>query len=455
MHDLDTICAVATPAGSGGIGIIRISGPDAVNIVSKIVRIRAGKDLKTVASHTLHYGHVMLPGSSLMVDEVIVSVMRAPATYTRENVVEINCHGGMVPLKRTMEILLEEGARLAEPGEFTKRAFLNGRIDLAQAESVMDIIRARTEQSHIAANALLDGRLSDEVKGIRERTISLLASVEASIDFSEEDIDIDQCGIDREIAAVQHDVHRMIKGGAYGRIIREGCAIAIVGRPNVGKSSLLNALLMQDRAIVTDIPGTTRDVLEESLNIDGYLFRILDTAGIRHAEDPIEREGVKRTRAAMQAADIVLLVIDGSVELTEDDRQILFHVREKSVITIVNKHDLRQKTDRGALLQPIVMMSCKTGEGLVELRKKLVEILNTTITGNPENLWSINQRHKFELEEAWSSLQKARNSLAAGLSPEFLALDIRDALDHIGSVVGATYTEDILEKIFSSFCIGK
>jgi len=456
MHEQDTICAVSTPPGEGGIGIIRISGRNAASIASKIFRPRSERGLETAATHTLHYGRVVDPASGEIVDEALVSVMRAPATYTREDVVEINCHGGAMPLWRTVALLVAAGARQAGPGEFTKRAFLNGRIDLAQAEAVMDVIRSRTELALRAANEQLQGGLSSEIAGLRNELISLIASIEAGIDFPEEDI---ETGSGRpladEISRIRSAVDDALSSFAGGRILREGFAAAIVGRPNVGKSSLLNALLKQDRAIVTDIAGTTRDVLEEYLNISGVPLRILDTAGIRHSHDLVEQEGVRRSLAAIGSADIVLVVLDGSLPLTAEDQRVLEEVRDKNAIAVINKSDLARELD--PLERPVVQvsLSCRTGEGLDELRRAISDSVKQGAAGLREHAWAVNRRHKTALEQTKDSLDRALSSVRTGLSPEFFAVDLRDALDSLGLIIGATYTDDILERIFNDFCIGK
>jgi len=452
----DTICAVSTAPGEGGIGIIRISGTDAVPIASTVFRPRNGARRFGELSHTIHYGLIAAPGGEV-IDEVLVSVMHAPATYTREDVVEINCHGGMVPLSRTLALLIDAGARQAEPGEFTKRAFLNGRIDLSQAEAVMDIIRAKTDLAHRAAKELLLGGLSREISAIRNRLISITAMVEAAVDFPEEDIETDAGRpITEDVAGVVRDIDRMLETVTNGRVIREGFATAIVGRPNVGKSSLLNALLRQDRAIVTDVPGTTRDILEEYLNIAGVPLRILDTAGIRHSRDVVEQEGVRRSLAAIEHADMVLVVLDGSQAMTDEDRRVLKSVQGKAGLAVVNKADLPRKLEPLERSDHQVLVSCHTGAGLDELRNAISQIVRSgTIAIRGEHAWAVNQRHKTALERSRESLQKVQESIAAGLSPEFLALDLRAALDQLGIVIGAVYTEDILERIFNDFCIGK
>jgi tRNA modification GTPase len=456
MSDQDTICAVATPPGEGGIGIIRISGPRATAIAAEVFRPKKGKDFAGALSHTLHYGHVVDPVTREIVDEVLVSVMRTPASYSREDVVEINCHGGPLPLWRTMRLLVATGARHAEPGEFTKRAFLNGRIDLAQAEAVMDIIRARTELSHRAAQEQLLGGLSREISDLRERLIEVSAGVEAGVDFPDEDIETPSGRpLEGELAAVSEAVGRMLEGARFGRLLREGYAAAIVGRPNVGKSSLLNALLREDRAIVTDVPGTTRDVLEEYLNIGGMPLRVLDTAGIRHTGDNVEQEGVRRSLAAIVSADIVLVVLDGSQPQTDEDRRVLNQAREKTTVAVINKSDLPRRMDRLAWPEKQVTVSCRTGEGLDELRQEVLGKMQEGAMQPREHAWAVNDRHREALERAKQSLERARESAQSSQSPELIAMDLRDALDHLGMIIGATHSEDILERIFRDFCIGK
>jgi tRNA modification GTPase len=456
MNHEDTICAVSTPAGEGGIGIIRVSGHDALALTTALFRPRGNKHLQDAATHTLHYGHIIDPSTDELVDEALVSVMRAPATYTREDIVEINCHGGMAPLWRTIALLIAQGARQAQPGEFTKRAFLNGRIDLAQAEAVMEIIRAKTELALKAANEQLVGGLSKEVASLRDRLLSLIAAVEAGIDFPEEDIETDTGRpLLDEVSLMRNDVDMLMNSFRYGKIFRDGYATAIVGRPNVGKSSLLNALLRQDRAIVTEIPGTTRDLLEEYLNIEGVPLRILDTAGIRHSHDRVEQEGVRRSIAAIESADIVILVLDGSVPLVDEDRGVLEKIVGKPTVVVVNKSDLKRSLGTIDHPGPHVFLSCRTGAGLDDLRRAISDQVKQGMAGPREHSWAINQRHKTILEQTKESLAQALASIKSGMSPEFVALDLRTALDSLGLIIGATYTDDILEKIFSEFCIGK
>ncbi len=455
MNDQDTICAVSTPPGEGGIGIIRVSGKNAVRLASRIFRPKSGIVDDLGKSHRLRYGHILDPSTGELVDEALFTVMRAPASYTREDVVEINCHGGMIPLWRTMDLLISIGVRQAEPGEFTKRAFLNGRIDLVQAEAVMDIIRAKTVLAHRAANEQLVGGLSAEITMLRDRLISLIAAVEAEIDFPE-DVDSADVGQLKEAVRLALDgIEEMLAGSSFGRILRDGYAAVIVGRPNVGKSSLLNALLRQDRAIVTAFPGTTRDVLEEYLNVAGVPLRILDTAGIRHSHDVAEQEGVRRSLAAIEAADIVLLVLDGSQPLAAEDRRVMDETKRRNIIAVINKSDLPRALEPIDYPTSQVSVSCRTGIGLAELRASVADLVKKGTVASREHAWVVNRRHQTALEEARKNLQNVLRTIETGLSAEFVAVDLRSALDSLGLIVGKTYTEDILERIFGDFCIGK
>jgi tRNA modification GTPase len=456
MSEQDTICAISTPIGEGGIGIIRVSGMDAIDIAARLFRPKQGGDIRTAKSHRIHYGHIVDPEDGNTVDEALLSVMRAPATYTREDVVEVNCHGGLAPLWRTVRLLNEAGARQAEPGEFTKRAFMNGRIDLVQAEAVMDLIRARTELSLRAANEQLKGGLSQRIDAVREQLVGILAGVEAGIDFPDEDIETPTGGTLRDaLQRAQEDVDQLLRSHTFGRILREGAAATIVGRPNVGKSSLMNALLRQDRAIVTAIPGTTRDVIEESLNLAGVMVRIIDTAGIRETHDMVETEGVKRSLAAIEDADIAITVIDGSVPLHDGDRRVLREVIGKNRIIVINKADLPRRIGPINDTAQKVEVSCTSGAGLDALREMIAGMVTKDGTVAAENGWAVNERHRSELELTRAAVERALETAGVSLSPELIALDLRDALDHLGMIIGATYTDDILERIFNDFCIGK
>ncbi len=450
----DTIAAISTPLGRGGIGIVRLSGKDAIGIADKIFRSPKNKKLKQTPSHRIIYGSIVNPKTNEVIDEVLVSVMKSPNTYTKEDIVEINCHGGHIPLKRVLEIALESGARLAEPGEFTQRAFLNGRIDIVQAEAVLDNINALTEQSQRAAMEQISGRLSKKIDELRNKLIELTAFVEAYIDFPEDDIEpLSSEDMARRALNIKEDLEKLIDSSRQGLILREGLKTAIIGRPNVGKSSLLNALLEQDRAIVTDMPGTTRDVIEEYLNINGIPVRIMDTAGIREARDIAEKEGVQRSVKAMQDADLVILVLDGSDDLYDTDKELIEKAGSKNTILVINKTDLPQKIAVDVDM-PMVKISAALGLGLDELRNKIMDMA----LGSRQSLdfgMVTNVRHVRALEGTLSSVNSFMDGLKKNLSPEFLSVELKEALNSLGEITGITTPEDILNKIFSDFCIGK
>ena len=460
MKNEATICAISTPIGEGGIGIVRISGRDAISIADKIFFSKKNKKLSSLASHTIHYGEIR-DNNSERVDEALVSIMKAPNTYTKEDVIEINCHGGALSLKRVMELVIKNGARLAEPGEFTKRAFLNGRIDLAQAEAVIDIINSKTDDSLRLAVGQLSGILSKRVNAIREELISIIASVEASIDFVDEDIEfISRDVMEKRIKGAVDEIEALITTADEGRIYKEGIATAIIGRPNVGKSSLLNALLKEERAIVTPVPGTTRDVIEEWVNIKGMPLRILDTAGIRHTEDIVEMEGVKRSREAIKMADIILLLIDGSVKLNEEDKRLMEEIRDKRLIVLLNKSDLpslvkKNDIEKALPAKEMVSISALTGEGVDSLKAVIHKLLFKGGITAGERPIITNLRHKTALEKTKSSLENLQNSIKGNMSEEFLAVDLRAALNALGEITGETAIEDILNRIFEEFCVGK
>ncbi|HXF94242.1 MAG TPA: tRNA uridine-5-carboxymethylaminomethyl(34) synthesis GTPase MnmE [Nitrospiraceae bacterium] len=478
----DTICAIATPVGEGGIGIVRVSGARAIGIASQVVRLRSGRSLQSVKSHTLYYADILFPrrvaggadrlpahaarsgGDLSIIDEGLVVVMRRPRSFTAEDVVEFHCHGGLLVLQTLCEALVASGARLAEPGEFTKRAFLNGRLDLAQAEAVLDTIRAKTAAGLKLAQDQLRGGLSSEIEAIRESLIRLLAHVEAAIDFAEEEIAFVQR--DELLVTLRQTIDRLsylLETGREGRILREGAKVAIIGRPNVGKSSLMNALLRTDRAIVTSIPGTTRDVLEEILNVKGVPVRLLDTAGLRDTLDPVEQEGIRRTRSAIERADVILAVIDGSQSLSAEDYAVLQEIRGKPSVVVLNKNDLPCSVDLTdpavgegrAFDAPIVSVSAKTGAGLNELRERLRGLLVRPDLEAGEGVVVTNLRHQSALVRTREALVHAVDSVTKALSDEFVALDLRAAADALGEITGAVTTDEILERIFSEFCIGK
>jgi len=457
----DTIAAVATPPGEGGIGIIRISGPDALDVAGRVFR-PAGEREWRAGRFQMYYGHVVDPGTGETVDEVLVSVMRAPKSYTREDVVEINGHGGVLALQRILKLVLGCGARLATPGEFTRRAFLNGRLDLVQAEAVLDVIRARTGSGLQVALSQLRGALSDRIGAVRESLWQVLAEIEASIDFPDED-DVPKTGLallaDR-LAALEDECAKLLEGAEAGRVYREGLGVAIVGKPNVGKSSLLNALLREKRAIVTDIPGTTRDVIEETVNIRGLPVRLLDTAGLRETTDTVERLGVARTRDTAAGADLVVVVLDAATGLDDEDRRVLALVRGKPLVVLVNKVDLAPagidpEAVRALVDGPVLKAAVTEGRGLAELEETMAGlVLGGRVTGQHTVLIS-NVRHQHALEQAGRHLAEAGSAVALGMPLEMAAIDIRNALEALGAITGETAAEDLLDRIFSNFCIGK
>ncbi|MGH7257238.1 MAG: tRNA uridine-5-carboxymethylaminomethyl(34) synthesis GTPase MnmE [Nitrospiraceae bacterium] len=469
----DTICGIATPLGEGGVGIVRLSGSHSIEIAGVLAKLRSGLPLASTRNHTLYLADVTLPvyGSDspataskqeVVGDEALIVVMRGPRSFTGEDVVEFHCHGGTLILHTVCGAIIAAGGRLAEPGEFTKRAFLNGRLDLAQAEAVLDTIRAKTAGSLRVAQAQRRGVLSREIEGIRGDLVTALAHVEAALDFSEEDIAfVGRAELVALLVAMSGRLARLLETARDGRILREGATVAIVGRPNVGKSSLLNALTSTDRAIVTAIPGTTRDVLDEWLNIQGVPIRILDTAGIRETHDPVEQEGIERSHRAVEDADAVLAVFDGSLPLEESDRSVLKSLQSKRSVIVVNKSDLSSQLDMtelqvpGGEQRPVVRLSAQTGAGLPQLRDHIrSSILREGFEPN-EGLYVTNLRHITSLRSAQEGLTHALAAIDDQLSGEFVAADLRMAADALGEITGAISTDDILNRIFSEFCIGK
>lgn len=448
----DTIVAISTPVGEGGIGIVRMSGPQAPVILRSLF------DPGNLEPYHLHYGHITDPATGEVVDEVLAVHMPAPRTYTRQDLVEIDAHGGIVAVRRILALCLEGGARLAEPGEFTLRAFLNGRIDLAQAEAVLDVVRAKTDQALQTAVGQLAGRLSGRVQPVRALLLDLLAHVEAGIDFFEDELPARDVGGDLDRAAAE--LRDLLAGADRGIIYRQGVRAAIVGRPNVGKSSLLNCLLRTSRAIVTDIPGTTRDTLEETLNLQGVPVVLVDTAGIAAAtDDPIERLGIERSRQALDLADLAVLVVDASEPLTDADRVIAGLIGAKPAIVALNKTDLlRPGADDGldlVLAAPAIRVSALTGQGIDLLEEAIVEtVLSGQVVASDLPVVS-NPRHKERLSRALEHIQAALAAVRAGLTADLVAIDLAAAIHTLGQVTGQTAGDDLLDNIFSRFCIGK
>jgi tRNA modification GTPase len=463
MFDEDTIAAISTPIGEGGIGIVRLSGKDSLRIAHKICTSPGGKAFQDLESHELIYGHVHDPETGKDVDEVLFTVMRAPHSYTREDVVEINCHGGMLPLRKTLELVLAQGARLAEPGEFTKRAFISGRIDLSQAEAVLDLIRSRTDESRKIAMEQLQGGLSEQITALRDRLTDICANIEAYIDFPEDEIETaSKRELSESMKNVSHELVVLSKTYDEARFFREGLSTAIVGRPNVGKSSLLNALIRKDRSIVTELPGTTRDVIEEYLNISGLPLRIMDTAGIRDSSDAAEKEGVARSIRSIETADLVIAIFDRSEQLTYEDFEVIEKIRNKNGIVVLNKCDLPPAFGEDEIvsrLAPsssrVLNISATRGDGLHELKESIFSSCLKDWKEEREGVVVTNLRHKRAIEAARKSLDNGLKSLEGNQPIEIIAIELRDSLDKLGEVVGAVTTEDILNKIFNDFCIGK
>jgi tRNA modification GTPase len=456
----ETIAAISTPFGVSGIGIVRISGSLSEPIARKIFRPK--KDLPCFISHQFHYGEIVDSQNGNPIDEVLIVLMKSPRTYTREDIVEIHCHGGYFILQKVLELVLREGARMAHPGEFTKRAFLNGRIDLTQAEAVIDLISAKTMASLKIAHQQLRGMFYDQLTLLKEGLVEQLALIEAHIDFPEEEIEaISLNEMKDSLEGMIRKMEEWIASYEKGKIFREGISCAIVGKTNVGKSSLLNVLLKEDRAIVTPIPGTTRDVIEEVLNINGIPVRLIDTAGLRKAMDTIEQEGVKRAKQRVADSDFVLLMVDGSRSLDADDLEIFEEIKEKKKVVIINKNDLPLKVSseevKGRFLaDPIVSISALRNEGVDGLKEAIYNsLIHRDVRPSPEHLIVANIRHKTALSQVKENLLNAVKGLEEGTSLEFIAFEIRSALEALGEVVGETATEEVLNRIFEQFCIGK
>lgn len=456
----DTIAAIATPPGVGGIGIIRLSGPKARDIARLL--FRPLKKTDGFKSHQLYHGDIVSPETGAIIDEVLISLMEKPHTYTGEDVLEINCHGGSVILQSVLAEVIKAGARIAEPGEFTKRAFLNNRIDLSQAEAVVDMIMAKTDRGLELAVSHLKGSLTRKIETIRTSIIDILTVLETSIDFSDEDIEPGHFSeIVKVTGAIAGELHKLASTYREGKIYRDGFNAVITGRPNVGKSSLLNRLLGEKRAIVTALPGTTRDFIEEIISIGGVPVKLTDTAGIREPENIIEIEGINLVWEKLSQADVVIIVLDGSEALTKEDTEIITRIQAKKFLLVVNKTDLPHALEERELttIAPDVMspiwVSAKYGEGIPELRDAIHALtLNHTDDWYSTQIVS-NIRHKIAIEKTADLLSKARESMINGLSPEFSALDVREALESLGEISGKTVTVEVLDRIFSTFCIGK
>lgn len=455
----DTIAAVATGMNQGGIGVIRVSGEHAIATVDKIfVPKKKGKEVSKLASYTAAYGNIV--DNDKLIDEVIVLVMKAPSTYTKEDVVEIDCHGGMHVMKQILHLLLKNGARLAEPGEFTKRAFLNGRIDLSQAESVMDLISAKSDLAAKSALSQLKGSLRDKIEAIRKELIHNIAYIESALDDPEHySLDGFDETLDSLLEKIEREIHHLIVTAEDGKMMKEGIRTVILGKPNAGKSSVLNVLMGKERAIVTDIAGTTRDTLEEFISINGIPLNIVDTAGIRDTEDIVEKIGVDKSIEAMNQADLILFIVDSSVALDENDFQIMKNIKDKKVIILQNKSDLENVVTKEDILskldKPLIDISAKEKIGFEDFYKQLNDMFFHGHLSYNDEVYVTNMRHKEALEEAFTSIQLVRRSIEDGMPEDFYSIDLMAAYERLGYIIGEAVEDDLVDTIFREFCMGK
>ena len=452
----DTICAIATSQGIGAISIIRVSGEESVDIVSKIFK---GKDLKKVESHTINYGNI-IDKSGNIIDEVLVSVMLAPRTFTTENTVEINTHGGIASTNKVLELLLTSGCRLAEPGEFTKRAFLNGRIDLLEAEAVMDIINAKTNTQRELAVNQITGKVSNLINELRDDMVQIISNINVNIDYPEYD-DVDIITNDiliPKITKLKNKIEKILRESKNGRIIRDGIKTSIIGKPNVGKSSLLNTLLEEEKAIVTDIAGTTRDIVEGQININGILLNIIDTAGIRETDDLVESLGVEKSLKMMNESDLILFIINNNEPISEDIQKILKEIKDKNYLIIINKNDLERKINIEELnvdKSKIINISIKKNQGIEELKEKIIELFNFSQIETTDPTYLSNTRSISILEKCLDSIKEIEKGLQNNQPIDMIELDIKDIWEQLGTINGTTYEEELLDEMFSRFCLGK
>jgi tRNA modification GTPase len=459
MLHTDSIAAIATPLGEAGISVIRVSGPDAVRLTDQIYK---GKQrLSVVSTHTVNYGHIVDPHSRETVEEALVTVMKAPRSFTREDVVEIGCHGGIISVKKVLDLLLDQGVRLAEPGEFSKRAFLNGRIDLSQAEAVIDIIRAKSDRAFKVAMRQAEGHLSKKIKDLQQRLIELMAHIEVNIDYPEHDVtEMTSLFIQEQSEAAMLEIDGLLRLAEQGKVLREGITTAIVGKPNVGKSSLLNMLVQENKAIVTDIPGTTRDVIEEYVNINGIPLRLLDTAGLRETTDLVEQIGVERSRSAMSDADLVLLVLNNSEPMVEEERSLIEQVKDRQSICIINKTDLPSQLDIDFVRSQfpedrVVLMSIADNKGIMELEKAIGRLFFSGSIEAGDMTYVSNARHIHLLKKAKLSLQEAREAAESFVPIDMIQIDVRNAWEQLGEIIGNAAPDTLIDQIFSQFCLGK
>lgn len=455
----ETISSISTPVGEGAIAIVRLSGEDAIEIADRLYK--GAKKLTDTESHTINYGHIVDPKTGETVEEVMVALMRAPKTYTREDIVEINCHGGIHTVNRVLQLTLNNGARMAEPGEFTKRAFLNGRVDLSQAEAVMDFIRAKTNEASKVANQQVQGRLKTYIEELRQSILNILAQVEVNIDYPEYD-DVEEATTSfllEEAKNVSMNIDKLLKSSAEGRILREGLSTVIVGKPNVGKSSLLNYLIQDNKAIVTDVAGTTRDILEEYVNVNGVPLKLVDTAGIRETDDIVEKIGVERSREALKGAELILYVMNNNDELTPEDLELLESADDKKVIGIVNKLDLENNLDLKYLEEhfkiPLIKTSIINGEGIDDLENEIQKMFFDGSLSSTDSTYVSNNRHINLLEQAKVSIEDAISSAEIDVPVDIIQIDLIKTWELLGEVIGEDVSEQLIDKLFSQFCLGK
>ncbi len=449
----DTIAAISTTLGVGAISIIRVSGNDAIKIVNKIFK---GKNLEKVETHTINYGHIV--DKDEIIDEVLVSVMKSPKTFTTEDVVEINCHGGISTTNKVLELVLNNGARLAEPGEFTKRAFLNGRIDLTQAESIMDLINSKNESKRKVAIKGLNGYVSNIIRNLRQEILELLASIEVNIDYPEYEDAIVMTNdiVKPKITEIKEKLTKIINESENGKILTSGIKTIIIGKPNVGKSSILNRLLDEEKAIVTDIEGTTRDTVEGSITINGVSLNIIDTAGIRETEDIVEKIGVEKSLSLINEADLIVIVLNNNEELSEEDKKILTACKDKKVIVVINKSDLERKINLDDIkYQNIVYTNTIDLNGINSLKEKIVELFNLNELEQQDYTYLSNVRQISLAKDAYQILEEVDNGIKNEVPVDMIEIDIRRAWEKLGEIIGETYTEELIDQLFSQFCLGK
>ncbi|MBF6979102.1 tRNA uridine-5-carboxymethylaminomethyl(34) synthesis GTPase MnmE [Aerococcaceae bacterium zg-BR22] len=459
MYQMDTIVAISTALGEGAIGIVRLSGPQAIELAAKVFK---GKDLKQMASHTIHYGHIVDPKDKMIIDEVMVSIMRSPRSFTTEDVVEINCHGGVIAVQRILDLLLQVGARLAEPGEFTKRAFLNGRIDLSQAEAVMDLIQAKTSRAMAASMNQLKGSLSEKIRQLRQEMLQTLAQVEVTIDYPEYD-DVEEVSLQylhETSQTVKQQIKQILQQAQQGKLFREGIQTAIIGRPNVGKSSLLNRLTGIEKAIVTDIEGTTRDTIEEYVNIRGVPLKLIDTAGIRQTDELVEQIGVDKSRQLMEQADLIILLLNQSEPLQETDIELLTATNGKTRIILLNKQDLPMQLNQKVLAQytdkdEVIYTSMATENGIEQLEQAIEQKFFAGQLQATDVNYLLNSRHTALLHQAIAALDEVLEAIDASMPVDLIQIDFTKAWDLLGEIIGESVQDELLDKLFSQFCLGK